>query len=65
VVCKKYSYNDTLRETGNEYLVEEKPGSEQKGRNIIAVCATSLQLCPTLCHAMDPNLPGSSVHGIF
>ena len=24
-----------------------------------------LQLCPTLCHAMDSNLPGSSVHGIL
>jgi len=23
------------------------------------------QLCPTLCHPMDCNLPGSSVHGIF
>ena len=25
----------------------------------------SLQLCPTLCDAMDCNLPGSSVHGIL
>ena len=24
-----------------------------------------LQLCPTLCDAMDYNLPGSSVYGIF
>ena len=25
----------------------------------------SLQLCPTLCDAMDCSLPGSSVHGIL
>ena len=23
------------------------------------------QSCPTLCHPMDDNLPGSTVHGIF
>ena len=23
------------------------------------------QSCPTLCHAMDCSLPGSSIHGIF
>ena len=28
-------------------------------------CAKSLQSCLTLCHPMDCNLPGSSVHGIF
>ena len=27
--------------------------------------AKSLQLSLTLCHAMDCNLPGSSVHGIL
>ena len=25
----------------------------------------SLQLCPTLCDAMDHSLPGFSVHGIL
>ena len=29
------------------------------------VCAKSLQSYPTLCHPMDCNLPGSSVHGIL
>ena len=29
------------------------------------VCAQSLQLCPTLCNAMDCSPPGSSVHGIL
>ena len=29
------------------------------------VCAKSLQLCPTLCDAMDCSQPDSSVHGIF
>ena len=24
-----------------------------------------VQSCPTLCHPMDDNLPGSAVHGIF
>ena len=28
-------------------------------------CATSLQLCLTLCNLMDCNLSGSSVHGTF
>ena len=28
-----------------------------------AVCAKSLQSCPTLCDPMDCSLPGSSVHG--
>ena len=28
-----------------------------------AVCAKSLQSCPTLCNPMDYSLPGSSVHG--
>ena len=27
--------------------------------------AKSLQLCPTLCDAMDHSLPGYSVHGIL
>ena len=26
-------------------------------------CCSSPQSCPTLCHLMDHNLPGSSVHG--
>ena len=30
-----------------------------------AVCAQSLQLCPTLCNPMDYSLPGSSVPGIL
>ena len=29
------------------------------------MCAKSLQSCLTLCHPMDCNLPGSSVHGIL
>ena len=29
------------------------------------LCATSLQLCPTLCSPMDCSPPGSSVHGIL
>ena len=29
------------------------------------VCAKSLQLCPTLCDAMDGSLPVSSVSGIL
>ena len=35
--------------------------------NIHYVCmgAVLLQLCPTLCDAMDCSLPGSSVHGIL
>ena len=32
---------------------------------ILAVCAKSLQSCPTLCDPMDCSLPGSSVHGIL
>ena len=31
----------------------------------IAVCAKSLQSCPTLCDPMDCGPPGSSVHGIL
>ena len=31
----------------------------------LCVCAKSLQLCPTLCNAMDCSPPGSSVHGIL
>ena len=30
-----------------------------------AVCAQSLQLCPTVCDSMDYSLPGSSVPGIL
>ena len=30
-----------------------------------AVCARSLQSCPTLCEPMDCSPPGSSVHGIL
>ena len=35
--------------------------------NHIFACmhAKSLQLCPTLCHPMDSNPPGSSVHRIL
>ena len=29
------------------------------------LCAKLLQLCPTLCNAMDGSPPGSSVHGIL
>ena len=29
------------------------------------VCAKSLQLCLTLCNAMDCSSPGSSVHGLL
>ena len=32
---------------------------------LLCVCAELLQLCPTLCDAMDCGLPGSSVHGIL
>ena len=32
---------------------------------LLCVCAKSLQLCLTLCDAMDCGLPGSSVHGIL
>ena len=31
----------------------------------MCVHAKSLQSCPTLCHPMDCNPPGSSVHGIL
>ena len=31
----------------------------------VCVQAKSLQLCLTLCDAMDCSLPGSSVHGIL
>ena len=31
----------------------------------VCVCMKSLQLCLTLCDAMDCNLPVCSVHGIF
>ena len=31
----------------------------------LVVCATLLQLCPTLCDPMDCSPPGSSVHGIL
>ena len=31
----------------------------------MCVCTKSLQWCPTLCHAMDYNPPGFSVHGIL
>ena len=30
-----------------------------------ALCAKSLQSCPTLCDPMDCSPPGSSVHGIL
>ena len=30
-----------------------------------AICAQSLQLCPTLCEPMDHSLPGPTVHGIL
>ena len=29
------------------------------------MCAKSLELCPTLCDAVDYSLPNSSVHGIL
>ena len=31
----------------------------------LAVCAKSLQMCPTLCEPVDCSLPGSSIHGIL
>ena len=31
----------------------------------MSVCATSLQLCPTLSELMDCSPPGSSVYGIL
>ena len=34
-------------------------------KNMVCVCAKSLQSCPTLCDLMYCKLPGSSVHGIF
>ena len=30
-----------------------------------AAAATSLQLCPTLCHPIDGSPPGSAIHGIL
>ena len=33
--------------------------------DIAAAAAESLQLCPTLCHPMDSNPPGSPVPGIL
>ena len=30
-----------------------------------ALCAKSLQSCPTLCDSVDCSLPGSSIHGIY
>ena len=38
---------------------------EQRQDHHVCVQAQSLQLCPTLCDAMDHSLPGSSVHGTF
>ena len=32
-------------------------------KNMVCVCAKSLQSCPTLCDPMDCSPPGSSVHG--
>ena len=32
---------------------------------VTAAAAKSLQLCPTLCHPMDCNLPASTDYGIF
>ena len=31
----------------------------------VCMCAKSLQSCLPLCHPVDCNLPGSSVHGIL
>ena len=35
------------------------------GLSTVCLSAKSLQLCPTLCDAMECSLPGSSVHGLF
>ena len=32
---------------------------------LVCMHAKSLQLCPTVCDAMDYSPPGSSVHGIL
>ena len=47
--CPRYIYFDWLNKERNHGVY---------------VCAKSLQLCPTLCDAMDYSPPGSSVHGI-
>ena len=39
--------------------------SPPASRYIYALCAKSLQLCPTLCDPMDCSPPGSSVHGFL
>ena len=31
----------------------------------VLCCAKSLQLCPTLCDAMDCSLPGSYIQGVL
>ena len=56
----------------NAGLEETQPGIKIAGRNInslryvdAAAAAKSLQLCPTLCHPIDGNPPGSLVPGIL
>ena len=68
VKLRKTKWNDRMFQ---QFLFEEKNAFQwEKQRNTYEhtdMCERdkSLQLCPTLCHPIDCNPPGSSVHGIL
>ena len=54
----------------NFWVISQSTGNKSKNKQMLvlpkpAVCAQSLQSCPTLCDLVDDSLPGSSVHGIL
>ena len=59
--CFIFRDMDRLRDSHTEGSESEK----EKQISYVCMYMLSLQLCPTLCDAVDYSPPGSSVHGIL
>ena len=65
IICFIYVSRPLITHLGITGIINSFAVSSNEWLEVVGMYAQITQSCPTLCNPVNPNPPGSSVHGIF